>query len=297
MKLASFTLKGDKVPMYGVVHNGRVSVPGANFLAVHASLRDVIEADVPGQLEQACLGAKSYSLDEVNLLPPIPNARRVICAGMNYRKVYPVDVEKPPTPENIMLFSKLEGTLVGHAEELEMPSGEAGLTYDYEGELVCIIGKGGRYIPQQDAMEHVAGFTIMNDGSVRDWQKQSIHAGKNFANSGSCGPWMVTRDSITDVTEIHIKTRLNGETVQSALVREMLFPINELISYISHTIDLKPGDMIATGSPDGSGGSRNPKRYLRDGDRLEIEVSGIGILKNHVCSQRITGFEKQQISA
>lgn len=297
MKLASFTLKDDKVPMYGVVHNGWVSAPGADFLAAYASLRDVIEADALEQLEQICVGVKSFSLDEVNLLPPIPNARRVICAGMNYQKVYPVDVERPPIPENIMLFSKLEGTLIGHADELEMPTGEAGLSYDYEGELVCIIGKGGRFISQQDAMEHVAGFTIMNDGSVRDWQKQSIHAGKNFANSGSCGPWMVTRGDIPDVTEVRIKTRLNDETVQSALVREMLFPINELISYISHTIDLKPGDMIATGSPDGSGGSRNPKRYLRDGDRLEIEVSGVGILKNRVCGQQIMGFDKQQMSA
>ncbi|OOY58906.1 fumarylacetoacetate hydrolase family protein [Solemya velum gill symbiont] len=296
MKRASFTLKGNKNPLYGVIRNGEVFVPGTDFISIHASLRDVIEANALEQLERSCNGTKAYSLNEVSLLPPVPNARRVICAGMNYQKVYPVDIDKPPEPENILLFSKLEGTLVGHADELEMPPGEAGLSYDYEGELVCIIGKGGRYISQQDALEHIAGFTIMNDGSVRDWQKQSIHAGKNFANSGSCGPWMVTRDDIPDVTEVRIETRLNGDTVQSASVREMLFPIEELICYISHTIDLKPGDMIATGSPDGSGGSLNPKRYLRDGDKLEIEITDIGTLKNRVCSQQFMGFEKQKMS-
>ena len=284
MKIASFYRDKPNLPQYGIIVDDKILIPEKGFLARYPTLRDVIEANKIDQLESACQLAKPLPFNQVIFLPPIPNARRVICAGMNYKKVYPVDMEAPPLPENVMLFAKLEGTLVGHKQELELPSGEAGKTYDYEGELVCIIGKGGRHIPAEKALEHIAGFTIMNDGSVRGWQKQSLHAGKNFANSGSCGPWMVTRDSFDNIDDIRIQTRLNGITVQSAYVREMLFSIEKLISYISGSTHLKPGDMISTGSPDGSGGSRNPTRFLSNGDCLEIDITGIGVLTNPVCS-------------
>ena len=133
-----------------------------------------------------------------------------------------------------------------------------------------------------DAHKHIAGYTIVNDGSVRGWQKHSVHTGKNFANSGACGPWMVTADEIDDPFAITLKTRLNGDEVQNTNAGEMIFPIPELIEYISHTIDLRPGDIISTGSPEGSGGSRQPPRFLRAGDTLEMEVSGVGVLQNRV---------------
>ncbi len=222
-----------------------------------------------------------YNLANVTLLPPVPNARRVICVGMNYPKIYPVKGAISP-PKNMLLFAKLEGTLVGHNMRLEIPMGEAAETFDYEGEIVLIIGKAGRYIKPEDVSKYIAGYTIMNDGSVRGWQSQSLHAGKNFANSGSCGPWMITSDEIDDFEEMQIQTRLNGQSVQSAKAKDMIINVNDLVSYISHTIDVKPGDLIATGSPDGSGGSLTPPVFLKRDDELEVEVSGIGILKSTV---------------
>ena len=187
-----------------------------------------------------------------------------------------------PPPENIILFAKLPGTLVSHKQPLEIPMGKAAETFDYEGEIGVVIGKHGRHISESDALDYIAGYTIINDGSVRAWQKHSVHAGKNFANSGGCGPWMVTADAMPHYSEIALQTHLNGELVQDTTAKEMVFSIPQLIAYISHTIDLRSGDLIATGSPEGSGGSRQPQRFLRQGDLLEITVSGVGTLVNPI---------------
>ena len=138
------------------------------------------------------------SINDIKWLPPVTNPPRIFCVGINYPKRYPLD-NPAPAPEHIILFAKLDGTLVGHNERLEIPLGDAADTFDYEGEIGVVIGKAGRHIAEQDALDYVAGYTIINDGSVRGWQKHSIHAGKNFANSGACGPWMVTADEITDL--------------------------------------------------------------------------------------------------
>jgi 2-keto-4-pentenoate hydratase/2-oxohepta-3-ene-1,7-dioic acid hydratase in catechol pathway len=282
MKIATFTTSNSNKPQYGVVINNQVTLPSLKFMEDYPTLRDVIEHNMLDGLKKEIEQSETvYDFTEIAFLPPIPNARRVICAGMNYPKIYPVKGAVMP-PKNLLLFAKLEGTLVGHETPLEVPMGKAADTFDYEGEIVLIIGKAGRHIEAEDAFEYIAGYTAMNDGSVRGWQTQSLHAGKNFANSGSCGPWMVTKDEIKNSDELHIQTRLNGKLMQSAKAKDMLTPINELVSYISHTIDLKPGDLIATGSPDGSGGSLSPSKFLVTGDKLEIEVSGIGILKNTV---------------
>ncbi len=286
MKIASFRDK-DSIH-YGVVDGSKISIPTEAFRQQHSTLRDVIAADALSQLEADCAqSGKTISFSEVQLLPPITNPGRMICVGVNYPKRYPVadengDFPFMDAPENIILFAKLDGTLVGHEEPLELPLGPAADTFDYEGEITLIIGKGGRHIAAADAFDHVAGYTIMNDGSVRGWQKHSVHAGKNFANSGGCGPWMVTADEIDDPFGMTLKTWLNGELVQDTTAAEMVFSIPELIAYISHTIDLRPGDLIATGSPEGSGGSRKPQRFLRSGDVLEIAVSDVGVLKNRV---------------
>ncbi len=282
MKIASFTMTNFDKPLYGVVKGEQIIAPNLDFLKKYPTLRDAIEADVLDQLDEMVAdNITGYNLANVTLLPPVPNARRVICVGMNYPKIYPVKGAVSP-PKNMLLFAKLEGTLVGHNMRLEIPMGKAAETFDYEGEIVLIIGKAGRYIQPDDVADYIAGYTIMNDGSVRGWQTQSLHAGKNFANSGSCGPWMVTSDEVENFDEMQIQTRLNGQTMQSAKAKDMLININDLVSYISHTIDVKPGDLIATGSPDGSGGSLTPPRFLKRDDELEIEVSGIGILKNIV---------------
>jgi len=280
MKIASFEQAGKQG--YGVVIDDGIIFASDDFQTRFPALRDVLEADA---LDQLGADTQSRNVDarihSVQLLPPITNPQRIFCVGINYPKKYPLDNPAPP-PEHIILFAKLPGTLVGHGEALELPEGEAADTFDYEGEIGVVIGKAGRHIAEEDALDFIAGYTVINDGSVRGWQKHSIHAGKNFANSGGCGPWMVTSDEITDLASMRLSTRLNGETVQDTTVAEMVFSIPQVIAYISHTIDLRPGDLIATGSPEGAGGSRQPPRFLRAGDELEIEVSGVGILRNPV---------------
>ena len=281
MKIASFQ-EGDSIN-YGVVVGQQVICASAAFQARYPTLRDVLAADAVEMLAVDVADRMAdHEIDTLNLLPPIHNPQRIICVGINYPKRYPIDNTVMPPPKNIILFAKLDGTLVGHGAPLEIPMGDAAATFDYEGEITLVIGKGGRHISAENAFDHIAGYTIMNDGSVRGWQKHSVHAGKNFANSGACGPWMVTADEIDDPFAMTLQTRLNGELVQDTTAAAMVFAIPDLIAYISHTIDLRPGDLIATGSPEGSGGSRQPQRFLRAGDELEISVGGIGVLRNRV---------------
>jgi 2-keto-4-pentenoate hydratase/2-oxohepta-3-ene-1,7-dioic acid hydratase in catechol pathway len=280
MKIASFR-NADTV-IYGVVKDNEIVTVSMEFQLQYPTLRHVLEGDALQALtEDTHNRPPDQLIDELQLVPPIYNAQRIICVGINYEKRYPID-KQVPRPEHIILFAKLDGTLVGHRETLEIPTGEAAETFDYEGEIALVIGKPGRHISPENAFDHIAGYTILNDGSVRGWQKHSVHSGKNFANSGACGPWMTTADEIEDPFAITLKTRLNGEEVQSTNAGEMIFPIPQLIEYISHTIDLLPGDIISTGSPEGSGGSRQPQRFLRAGDTLEMEVSGVGVLQNRV---------------
>jgi 2-keto-4-pentenoate hydratase/2-oxohepta-3-ene-1,7-dioic acid hydratase in catechol pathway len=165
---------------------------------------------------------------------------------------------------------------------LELPSGKAAETYDFEGEIVAVIGKSGRFISKDDALKHVIGYSIMNEGSVRGWMKHSVHAGKNFHSSGSWGPWITTVDEIDDFSSLKLETHVNGKLMQSAFAGEMIFSLSELIAYISNLLPLNPGDIIATGSPNGTGGSRNPTAFLNSGDCVEVSVDRIGTLKNYV---------------
>lgn len=158
---------------------------------------------------------------------------------------------------------------------------------DYEVELAVVIGRPGRHISESRALEHVAGYTVLNDGSVRDWQRHGVAAGKNFYRSGSCGPWIVTHDVIPDPSKLSVMTRVNGEERQNARVAEMIFSVPELIAYMSQIMPLEPGDIIATGSPEGTGGSREPQVWLSDGDAVEFEVTDLGILANTVVDEII----------
>ena len=228
-----------------------------------------------------CLMQPPVDPKTVKFLPPIPDPARIVCVGVNYPKRYPLDASIG-RPENIILFAKLPGTILGHGAGLEIPAGEAAGTFDYEGEIAAIIGKAGRHIAPEDAHEHIAGYTAFNDGSVRAWQKHSVHAGKNFAGSGACGPWMTTADEIDAPEAMTVTTRLNGLAVQHESASEIYFAIKDVIVSVPHLTPIEPGDIIATGSPDGSGGSRVPPRFLSSGDLVEIEVSGVGTLANQV---------------
>ena len=287
MKLMSYK-QGERVG-YGIVagdgSDGPEIIPvDGDFARQFQTIRMVLDGNALESLKRWADGrSPSLSFADIRFLPPLHDAEKVICIGVNYPKRHPVHGEIPP-PENITLFAKFEGSLVGHLEPLITPPEPASETFDYEGELVLVIGREGRFISKEAVFDHIAGYTIMNDGSVRGWQKHSVTAGKNFFAASASGPWMVTADEIDDPFQMKLSTRLNGEEVQSTTVSEMIFDIPAMVNYVSNFVHLKPGDIISTGSPAGSGGSRVPQRFLRPGDELEIEWSGIGVLKNKVVA-------------
>ena len=282
MKLTSFLLDGRE--SYGLVAGDELHPVDPALQADLPDLIAVIAAGRIADLNHHCVET-AVPLSQIALLPPITNPGKIICAGMNYRKVYPVEGMAPPDPGNVVTFARHAETLVGHDAALEMPPGEAAESFDFEGEIVAVIGKRGRFIAQGDALDHVIGYSIMNEGSVRGWMKHSVHAGKNFHASGSWGPWITTADEIDDPASLKLETRLNGDLMQSATASEMIFSLSELITYISNLLPLNPGDIIATGSPDGTGGSRKPPVFLKAGDCVDITVSGIGTLKNSVGAE------------
>ena len=279
MKLVSFLYNGQE--SFGVLGNSGLHPVLEAFKKECPDLKAVFGSQKIKNLKTFC-EEKPIPLSQVNLLPPIPNPGKIICAGMNYRKPYPVDGIAPPDPGNIVIFSRHSDTLVGYGTELERPRGEAADTFDFEGEIVAVIGKSGRFISSEDALQHVVGYSIMNEGSVRGWMKHSVHAGKNFHASGSWGPWITTVDEIDDFSSLKLETHVNEKMMQAASAAEMIFSLSELIAYISNLTPLNPGDIIATGSPDGTGGSRNPPVFLKPGDCVEVSVDRIGTLKNHV---------------
>ena len=279
MKLVSF-LNNDQ-ESFGVLGNSGLHPVLEAFKKECPDLKAVLGSQKIKDLKTFC-EEKPIPLSQVTLLPPIPNPGKIICAGMNYRKPYPVDGIAPPDPGNIVIFSRHSDTLVGDGTDLERPRGEAAETFDFEGEIVAVIGKSGRFISPGDALQHVVGYSIMNEGSVRGWMKHSVHAGKNFHASGSWGPWITTADEIDDLSSLKLETHINGKLMQSAFANEMIFSLPELIAYISNLLPLNPGDIIATGSPDGTGGSQKPSVFLKSGDCVEVSVDSIGTLKNYV---------------
>ncbi|WP_299872279.1 fumarylacetoacetate hydrolase family protein [uncultured Sulfitobacter sp.] len=280
MNIGSFLQNGRA--LYGVFIEGGVRPVGADVQARFPTLRDLLDAGDVDLLRDGSNLSETLHLGEITFLQPIPNPRKIICVGLNYPKPYPVDGVVPPKPDNIILFGKERDTLVPHHAALEMPMGAPSRSFDYEGEIAVVIGKAARHVSHADALNSVLGYSIFNDGSVREWQKHSIYAGKNFANSGSWGPWITTADALAPVEDLQLTVALNGDTVQCAFGRDMIFTLAAQISYASSLFCLHPGDIIATGSPDGTGGSRTPRRFLLPGDHLSISVSGIGSLENTV---------------
>jgi 2-keto-4-pentenoate hydratase/2-oxohepta-3-ene-1,7-dioic acid hydratase in catechol pathway len=221
-------------------------------------------------------------LDEVTLLPPIGPRSKLVCIGLNYRDhVTETSFQIPPQPG---LFTKFTDALVGHTAPLIRPV--VSECFDFEGEIAVVIGKAGRNIATEHAARHVFGYTIMMDGSLRDYQGHSLSAGKNFWRSGSLGPWVVTADDVPSPTDMKITTRLNGEVVQSGTADMMIYDIPTVISYISRFTLLEPGDVISTGTPAGVGAMRKPPLWMRSGDRIEIQVSGVGTLRNPIEDAR-----------
>jgi len=221
--------------------------------------------------------------DTISYLPPIPNPEKILCIGINYAKH--IEETGMPKPRRPMVFTRFPDTQVGHQEALIRPA--ASNKYDFEGELAVIIGRSARNVPADQALDVIAGYSCYNDGSVRDWQVHTSQftPGKNFPRSGSFGPWLVTPDEIPDPSQLHLVTRVNGEILQDTLTSDLIFDIPALIEYISTFTPLSPGDVIVTGTPGGAGAFRDPKVWLQPGDRVEVDIEGIGLLSNEVVAE------------
>lgn len=217
----------------------------------------------------------------VRLLPPLPSPEKIICVGLNYREHAAESNIAPPAFPTI--FSRFPSSLIGHGAALIRPL--ISNQFDFEGELAAVIGKGGRHIPRASALDHVAGYSVFNDGSVRDIQLRTSQwtMGKNFDGTGAFGPALVTADELpSGARGLRLATRLNGSVVQDASTDDLIFDIATLVSEISAAMTLKPGDVIVTGTPSGVGMARTPPLFMKDGDVCEVEIEGIGLLRNPV---------------
>jgi 2-keto-4-pentenoate hydratase/2-oxohepta-3-ene-1,7-dioic acid hydratase in catechol pathway len=251
----------------------------------YASLRDLIAAGALGEAEATLKGVSAdRSLNGLSFALPIPDARQIMCAGRNYRAYHEV-IEDGAAPKYPSIFGRFLTSFAAHGEDLHKPKVSDQL--DYEGELVAVIGKRARHVSPDDALSYVAGYTVMNEGTVRDWAKMGTQnlPSKNFHRSGGIGPWMVTTDEIADPMKLHITTRRNGTVVQDGGTELMIFDVKYLISHISKFAQLEPGDMIATGSPGGSIVESQSPQWLKAGDVVEVEVSGVGTLSNRVVNE------------
>ena len=256
----------------------------------HSDITDLRQAIRDNKLNALASEANSatadYSLNDIVFLPPITNPEKIICIGVNYANrnaEYKDGSDRPKFPS---VFMRTRESLTGHEQPLMDPPESNQL--DYEGEIVIVIGQEGRRIKESEAHEYIAGLTIMNEGSVRDFlrhAKFNVTQGKNFERSGSLGPWLVTADELDPMGELGVITTVNDEERQNDTTRNLMFPFRYLISYLSTFYRLKPGDIIATGTPNGAGARFDPPKYLQNDDVVEVKVPGIGILRNRVATE------------
>ncbi len=223
------------------------------------------------------------SEQSLRFLPPVDADARILCAGFNYRD-HAAEVEREE-PQYPTFFTRFASSLVGTGEPLVLPQVSSWL--DWEGELAVVIGRSGRRLTRENAQDHVAGYVCFGDHSLRDYQLHGTQAtaGKNFDASGAIGPWIVTADEVSDPRQLEVFTFLNGEQVQHGLLADLIFDIPALLVYVSSFMQLRPGDVIATGTPAGIGGRRKPPRWLTPGDEIVVEVPGIGRLANTITPE------------
>jgi 2-keto-4-pentenoate hydratase/2-oxohepta-3-ene-1,7-dioic acid hydratase in catechol pathway len=287
MKIASFEFDG--IASYGIVTDEGIIDAGDRLANKYPALIDVLLADA---MDEVRLIGESQSPDflvkDVDLLTPIPKPEKIICIGVNYgnrNEEYKDDSDAPKFPS---VFLRTPGSFVGHNQYILRPPESDQL--DYEGEIVLVIGKGGRRIKEENYFEHIAGLSIMNEGTIRDWvrhAKFNVTQGKNFVSSGSIGPWMVSIDEMENLEDLSVQTRINGEIRQNDSVKNMIFKFPYLLSYLSTFFELKSGDIIATGTPVGAGARFVPPIWLKPGDSIEVEVPTIGILRNTVADESV----------
>jgi 2-keto-4-pentenoate hydratase/2-oxohepta-3-ene-1,7-dioic acid hydratase in catechol pathway len=275
VKLASYSVDG-RATWGAVVGDGLVDL-APRF---GATLRAAIDAGALPEIARFIEGASATRTQaSVTFLPTITDADKIVCIGRNYKAHVAEGGGKPP--EFPSVFIRFASSQVGHGQPIRLS--KLSSDYDYEGELALVIGTGGRHIPRERALSHIAGYTCFNEACYRDYQfKHSLTVGKNFAASGAFGPWMTTADEIPDPSALELTTRLNGVQVQHASVSELIFDVPYLISYLSGMMELVPGDVIVTGTPEGVGFARTPPLWMKADDVVEVEISRIGVLRNKV---------------
>lgn len=273
MKIASFEHQGRA--RYGIIEGDQIVVAPADGPA------DLKAALATKGIAQIVSGAtERVALSDVTLLPVLPNPGKILCVGHNYedhrKETGRAKVDHPS------IFTRWADTLVAAGQPIVRPRESTDL--DYEGELAIVIGKGGRRISKETALDHVAGYAIANDASVRDWQwhTHQFTPGKNFPNTCALGPWLMTADELGPLDQRRITTTVNGQVVQDAGFDQMIFSVADIIAYCSGFTTLSPGDVILTGTPGGVGAKRTPPLWLKPGDVVEVTVTGLGVLTNPV---------------
>jgi 2-keto-4-pentenoate hydratase/2-oxohepta-3-ene-1,7-dioic acid hydratase in catechol pathway len=272
---------------YGLALDNGVVDLSQRFGAKWPTLRHVIEA---GTLTEICAAGKALPADmaltSITFDIPITNPEKLICVGVNFPDRNKEYKDGQEAPKNMSLFIRFPRSFVGHGQALVRPPESPQL--DYEGEIVIVIGKGGRRIPEADALTHIAALSLCNEGTIRDWvrhAKFNVTQGKNFDNTGSIGPWLVPYTNESQLADIRLTTKVNGELRQNDRTSRMIFPFSKIINYISTFTTLVPGDVIVCGTPTGAGARFDPPVWLKPGDVVEVEAEGIGILRNTIADE------------
>jgi len=278
MKLLSFSSNGKA--LFGVLNGG--GIVAMNDRLGHETLRDALAAGMIEKMREIATSDKpDHDLAKIKFQPAILRPEKILCAGINYRAhAAETGRELPKAPA---MFARFADTLIGHEGLMIRP--RVSREFDFEGELAVVIGRPGRHIKPERALDYVAGYTCFVDGSVRDYQKFSVTAGKNFPGTAPLGPWIVTTDEIPDPSRLTLTTRLNGVEMQRSSTGLLIHSISELIAFCSDFTALAAGDLIATGTPEGVGHSRTPPLWMKPGDVLEVEITGIGTLRAHVVDE------------
>jgi 2-keto-4-pentenoate hydratase/2-oxohepta-3-ene-1,7-dioic acid hydratase in catechol pathway len=284
-RIATYSFDGKT--RYGAVTDGGIVDLSARHAQRYPTLREVVADGALMRLAEDAAGhGADQPFDAITWLPPIPQPEKIICIGVNYPDRNAEYRDGQDAPKFPSMFMRTPRSFVGHDTPLVRP--RASVQLDYEGELVLVIGKAGRHIPEASALDYVAAVTLCNEGTIRDWvrhAKFNVTQGKNFDCTGSLGPWLVPYTHESDIADIRLTTRVNGETRQDDRTGRLIFSFRYLIAYISTFTTLVPGDIIVTGTPTGAGARFDPPRYLKPGDVIEVEADNIGVLRNGVVDE------------
>jgi 2-keto-4-pentenoate hydratase/2-oxohepta-3-ene-1,7-dioic acid hydratase in catechol pathway len=285
-RIATYSAGGKAA--YGYVTDKGVVDLSARFARDYPTLREAIAAGALTKLaDDGAKRAPDHSLDAITWLPPIPTPEKIICIGVNYPDRNAEYKDGSDAPKYPSMFMRTPRSFVGHDTPIVRPRASPQL--DYEGEVVLIIGKAGRHIPESNALDHIGAVTLCNEGTIRDWlrhAKFNVTQGKNFDSTGSLGPWLVPYTGESLIADIRLTTKVNGELRQEDRTSRLIFGFRYLINYISTFATLVPGDIIVTGTPTGAGARFDPPRWLKPGDIVEVEAEGIGMLRNGVVDEQ-----------